>query len=578
MRYYESSLANKKPRPASHDTAPEAAMYFRRLIFALLLCIPSHAYAWKNPAITMMAQVPSVPVPDFKGKTYKEVQALAIDPRTKRSLFANITPIGPSDGVVATQSPEKGTPVYPGRSPLVVTLEPPKPSLVQNFLQQLATAAQNNDAKKPRPVPDLYGKTRSIAERMVRAANLVFEVNGDNNGTVTQQYPSAKTFVQPGTTVSITLGLPDSTVPGLYGMTLNQAAARLEQSSLRLGDVIGQQATTATVQSQTVQPGTHLPRNSSVGVTVYSPPPPPAPTPTVSVPNLDKLTHDQAISALATAGLQPGVVGGPDAGLVQFQSPAANTPLDRGSSVGFVLALPQVAVPNLNKSTRAEAIATLAAVGLNPGTITGPSAGLVNGQSQSPPAGTQVDTSSLVSFSLVVPQVVVPTLLQEPQTEAEARLGIYGLVPAVTHTTDWNPKASHIVVAQQPDAGTSVDVGSSVAVIMGNVPPPPNWWDRLPFWKWPAALGILSLLGWTGWKLFRKPQPPAINGRKQPNQQKHQPFPPPAVPTLASHPVAPHIDIGNNGGLRLRFKITLHDTTDAASYTMIKEPTLTRKG
>jgi beta-lactam-binding protein with PASTA domain len=548
-------------------------MYIRRLFFALFLCIPLPVYAWQAAAIAMKAQVRSVPVPDFKGKTYKEVQALAIDPHTKKSLFANITPIGPIDGVVATQSPEKGTPVYPGRSPLVVTLEPPKPSPLQNFLLQLTTA-HNNDAKKPRPVPDLYGKTRSIAERMVRAANLVFEVNGDNNGTVTQQYPAPKTFVEPGTTVSITLGLPDSTVPGLYGMTLDQAAARLEQSSLRLGDVIGQQATTATVQSQTVQPGTHLPRNSSVGVTVYSPPlaPPPA-SPTVPVPNLDKLTRDQAIFALAAAGLQPGAIGGPDAGLVQSQSPTVNTPVDRGSSVGFVLAIPQVAVPNLNKSTRAEAIATLAAVGLKPGTVTGPSAGLVNGQSQSPPTGTQIDTGSLVSFSLMMPQVIVPMLLQEPQTEAQSRLGIYGLVPAVTHTTDWNPKASHIVVAQQPDAGTSVDVGSKVAVIMGNLPPPPpNWWE------WLAALGTLSLLGWTGWKLFRKLQLSAINSDKQPNQQKQQPFPPPAFPTLASRPVSPHIDIGNNGGPRLRFKITLHDTTDVASYTMSKEPTLTRKG
>lgn len=562
-----------------HDTSPAVAMYFRRFFFALFLCIPSHLYAWQVPAIAMMAQVPSVPVPDFKGKTYKEVQALALDSRTKRSLFAKITPIGPIDGVVATQSPEKGTPVYPGRSPLVVTLEPPKPSPLQNVLQQLAVAVQNNDAKKPRSVPDLYGKTRNIAERMVRTDNLILEVNGDNNGTVTQQYPLANTLVEPGTTVSITLSLPDSTVPALYGMTLNQAAARLEQSSLRLGDVvIGQQATTATVQSQTVQPGTHLPRNSSVGVSVYSPPPPPPPTPTVLVPNLDKLTRDQAISALAIAGLHPGAISGPDAGLIRNQSPAANTPVDRGSSVGFVLAIPQVAVPNLNKRTRVEAIAILAAVGLKPGTITGPSSGLVNGQSQSPPTGTQVDTGSLVSFSQVIPQVVVPTLLQEPQTEAEARLGVYGLVPTVTHTTDWNPKVSHIVVAQQPDAGTSVDVGSSIAVIMGNVPPPPNWWDRLPFWKWPATLGTLGLLGWIGWKSFRKPQLSTTNSHTQPNQQKQQPFPSPAVPTLASHPVAPHVDIGNNGGPGLRFRITLHDTTDTARYTISKEPTLTRKG
>lgn len=552
-------------------------MYFRRLSFALFLCIPSHLYAWQTPAIAMMAQVPSVPVPDFKGKTYKEVQALAMDSRTKRSLFANITPMGPIDGVVATQNPQKGTPVYPGRSPLVVTFEPPKPSPLQNFLQQLAAAAQNNNAKKLQAVPDLYGKTRSIAERMVRADHLVSEINGDNKGTVTQQYPPAKTLVEPGTIVVITLGLPDSTVPGLYGMTLNQAAARLEQSSLRLGDVIGRQTTAATVQSQTVQPGTRLPRNSSVGVTVYSPPPPPPPTPTVAVPDLNKLTRDQAIAALATAGLQPGAIRGPDAGFVQSQSPPANTAVDRGSSVGFDLAIPRVVVPNLNKSNRGEAIATLASVGLRPGTITGPNAGFVNGQSQSPPAGTQVDTGSLVNFSLVMPQVVVPMLLEEPQNEAEARLGVYGLAPAITHTTDWNPKALHVVVAQQPDAGTSVNVGSRVAVIMGNVSAPPNWWESLPFWKWPAALGTLSLLGWTGWKLFRKPQLPTIDGNKQTNQQK-QPLPPPAIPTLASHPVSPHIDISHDGGPRLRFKITLHDTRDTGSYTMSKEPTLTRKG
>ena len=552
-------------------------MYFRRLFFALFLCIPLPVYAWQTPAIAMRAQVPSAPVPDFKGKTYQEAKALAIDPHTKRSLFANITPIGPVDGVVTTQSPEKGTPVYPGLTPLVVTLELPKPSLLQNFLQQLATAVQTNDAKTTRPVPELSGKTRSIAERMVRAANLVLEVNGDNNGTVTHQSPPAKTFVERGTTVSITLGLPDSTVPDLYGMTLNQAAARLEQSSLGLGDVIGQQTSTSTVQSQTVQPGTDLPRNSSVGITIYSAPPPPPPTATVPVPELDKLTRDHAISALVTAGLQAGAINGPDAGLVQSQSPAAKTPVDRGSSVGFVLAIPPVAVPNLNKSTRAEAIATLAAVGLKPGIVTGPSSGLVNGESQSPPTGTQIDTGSLVSFSLLMPQVIVPALVREPQTEAEARLGVYGLVPAVTHTTDWDPETSHIVVAQQPDAGTAVDVGSSVAVIMGNVPPPPNLWQRLPFWKWPAALGALSLLGWTVWKLFRKNQLPASDGTKRTDQQK-QPFLTPPVPTLASHPVSPHIEIGDNGAPGLRFKITLHDTTVSASYTNGKEPMLTRKG
>ncbi len=556
-------------------------MYFRRVTLAIFICIPSCSHAWQTRAMDMKAQVPSTSVPDFKGKTYQEVQALAIDPQTKRSLFSNITPIGPIDGVVATQRPEKGTPVYPGRFPLVVTLEAPKPSQLQNFLQQLATAMQANDTKTTRPVPDLSGRTRSMADRMVRAANLVPQINGDNNGIVTQQYPPAKTFVEPGTSVSVTLSLPDSTVPDVYGMTLTQAAARLEQSFLRLGDVLGQQAASATVQTQAVQPGTRVPRNSSVGVTVYSPPPPPPPTPTpaplVPVPSLDKLTRAQALSDLATAGLQAGSIAGPDAGLVLSQAPAAKTPVDRGSAVGFVLAIPQVAVPNLNKSTSAEAIATLTAVGLKPGNVTGPSSGLVNGESQSPPAGTQIDTGSLVSFSLVLPQVIVPALLREPQTEAELRLAVYGLVPAVTHTTDWNPEASHVVVAQQPDAGAAVDVGSRVAVIMGNLPPPPNFWQRLPGWKWPAAFGALSLLGWTGLRLSRKPRSPDINGHERPNDPP-QPFLPAAVPTLASHPVSPHIDIGTTEGPALRFKVTLHNTTAAASYTIREEPTVIRKG
>lgn len=498
-------------------------MLLRSRVFALLLAgltLPLAGHAWQKAA-TMAAQTPSVSVPDFKGKTLEEVRALDIIPNSKLRLFATITPQGPTDGVVASQTPLAGTRVYPGRSALLITLEPRKPSALENFLQQVITA-QNAMTQ----VPQLDGDTAVIARRKIVAARLRANIVG-SEGYVVQQSPLPGVSVKPGTTVTATLALPQTTVPSLYGATMPQAQAAVARAYLTLQDSPGSDAAGATVQSQSLQPGTQVPRGSPISIRLYAPVPAPAePQPASGVP--------------------PQPVPAP-------QTPTPETPPP-----------PQIFVPSVIKLTYAQATDVLASVKLQPTKLSGPDSGLVT--LQSPIAGTPVEAGATVGLTLALPSVIVPPLLQESESVATERLRVFSLVPRSTRSPDWRPDATHLVIAQDPSAGATVDAGSTVAFTVGNTAPPPPWWTKLPTWTWLTA--ALALAGALGFFLRR---PPAIT-------HETSPLSPLATCTLAAQQPTPHIRVDNEDGPALRFKLELRDRTSAGHSTVADEPTLTRKG
>lgn len=496
-------------------------MLYPRVLFALLLfALPSYAQQAPAGAATRAAQVRSVPTPDFTGKTMAEVNALNVVPGTSAALFAGVTTQGDSGGVVVSQSPAAKTPVYPGRSRLAVTLGAKKPSLLDQIVGQLVTP------RRRAIVPDVRNRTLADATTMLRAAHLNPATSGYSGGVVAQQSPLPRAFVAFNSSVQLTFAPPQAVVPSLYGLTLEAAETLLQRSYLRSGAVTGDRATSIVTQS--IQPGTQVPQNTAIDIGFRTAPPPPAPTPGYG-------------------------------GQAQQQQPEVET----------VPQPVQVFVPELAKLTREQAIDTLTAVDLV-AQPAGPENGVVN--SQSPAAGAAVDTGTSVGFTLAVPTVVVPSVIGDPESNARARLQVFGLAAEARNTADLKAGVAHLVVAQLPAANTEAAVGATVILVIGNAAAPapePAWWERLQPWVLPSAAVLLGLLGFGAWKLTHRP---ARTGTDDTGKT-------PAATgafTLASRPAPSRIATLEQP--EVRFTITLRNRAAAARCTTTHEPAVTRKG
>jgi beta-lactam-binding protein with PASTA domain len=405
---------------------------------------PAHAAAEpQQDERSTQSKPQNVLVPNFCNDTLAQVKAKIGGRDGRDAMFAAVVPHGSDNGFVVTQSPAANTLVVPGLRSLLLTLSPsrsancsspiqtPTQTTGQTLLQTLSHIfTQTNSKPDDLPkVPYLYQDTPAVAFRLVTAARLKPRFEGPQNGLVAQQIPQAGSPARPGSTVLITLALPDVTVPLLTRMTLAEATTRLQQSSLQLGSIDGPQTDTSIVTAQSPSPGSQVPSGTPVGVTLYAYTPPP-PTPE------------------------------------------------------------QVAVPNLTAKTSADATADLTSLNLRLGTVRGPSNGLVSAQTV--PPGTLVDIHSSVGFTLLRRRVVVPNVLGETQADATTTLNTFNLVPKFSQSTDPQTTAPLVIATQEPASGTSVAEDTTVSLVLGPqavTPPPPP----VPIWVWPlSALAILT--------------------------------------------------------------------------------------
>lgn len=263
-------------------------------------------------------------------------------------------------------------------------------------------------------VPNILNKTEAAATTDLTNAHLVKGTVGTtwasatvaNNGKVATQSIIPGTTVDTGTTVNFDLyDAPE--VPDVIDLTEAAAETALIAAHLVKGTVTGTYdgATVendGTVKSSDPVADTTVDTDSSVDLEVYNAP---------EVPDLLGLTEPQANSALTAVSLVTGTVTTTDTGAttvndgtVESQSIAADTTVDAGTSVDFVL-YEAPTVPDVIGLTEAAAESALNAVNLVKGDVTfitfGATAendGLV--QSQGIVPGTKVDPSTEVDLVL----------------------------------------------------------------------------------------------------------------------------------------------------------------------------------
>ena len=342
----------------------------------------------------ILARPRPVPVPDLTGKLLAQARSEAVVPGSTEPLFASINFQGPENGVVATQHPLPGTPVIPGSSRLFLTMAAPKRTPLQVIWGQLAPAAPKT------VVPKLQG-TRDDASRDLEIAHLKAAFTGDAGGNVVQQYPQYGTEVPKWSVVTVTLAIPEVIVPSLDRLTLEQASERLQENSLQLGRIEGENIQASTVTSQYPPAGAQAPPGTQVAVafTVSKPP-----SSLVYVPNLGKKSLSDAEAALMKVGLRTGEVKGPaKLGLVSDQRPSAGTAVPADTAVDFTLSLRTVIVPDVTDETESVAVISLKNFGLIPRVSRSKNlddnAQLVVVK-QDPPAGSTVAVESQVTVTL----------------------------------------------------------------------------------------------------------------------------------------------------------------------------------
>jgi len=454
---------------------------------------------------------------------------------------------------------------------------------------------------RPVPVPDFRGKTlaqaRSEAVVPGSTQQVFASINfqGPENGVVATQAPAAGTPVVPGSSrLFLTMAAPKPTpmqaiwsqlaapkpktvrVPKLQG-TRDDASRDLEIAHLRAsftGDAGG------SVVQQYPQSGTEVPAGSIVTVTLA--------IPDVIVPSLDRLTLEEAIEKLRKNSLQPGKIKGENTpeSTVTSQYPPAGAQAPLGAEVEVTLTAPQqpsqgppplIYVPNMKKMNLSDAHAALTNVGLRAGQVNGSKAGLVS--DQQPQAGTTVQADTPVDFTLSLPTVVVPDVVDDTEPVATASLENFGLLSKISRAKNWDEHAQHVVVKQDPSAGSIVDMGSPVVVILGNLTPPPspNLLGRIvaalplaPWWFWLVVGLPLGAIGAGVIKAIAGHKPEAV----RPEAPKALPV---AHCTLEPESATPRIRFGSHGVLKVQFTVTLRDRDSVARCRVDREPAVRRK-
>ena len=202
---------------------------------------------------------------------------------------------------------------------------------------------------EPTPTPtaivlgDMTGLLYEDAKAQLEAQDLVVErvdkPSAKPEETVLQQDPPAGTSVLPGSTVTLTVAVPrpNAIVPDLTGMTLEEAAAALEEVGLLLGNKTegpSDEYDPGLVIGQSVAPGESAPKGTLIDVTVSAGPE------SVTVPDVTCLTYGKAKAELKQLGLSASFGGTApllpqcaDTKFVAMQDPAAGSTVPPGSIV-----------------------------------------------------------------------------------------------------------------------------------------------------------------------------------------------------------------------------------------------------
>ncbi len=201
---------------------------------------------------------------------------------------------------------------------------------------------------------------------------------------------------------------------------------------------------------------------------------------TVRVPNVVGRTEADARSVLQRQGLEMVVTSEYNArvpkGRVVSQDPTAGSTVRRDSFVSVIISRGKqvVTVPNVSGQTRESATAQLEAAGLAVGEVTEefnpdvPEGVVIR---QLPRGGERVSRGTKIELfvSKGTRTTTVPNVVGKTTSQARVSLGNAGLKMSVTEQE--SDESAGTVLSQEPVAGTSVPVNSTVAVVVSTGPP-----------------------------------------------------------------------------------------------------------
>jgi hypothetical protein len=141
--------------------------------------------------------------------------------------------------------------------------------------------------------------------------------------------------------------------------------------------------------------------------------------------------------------------------------------------IDAIYGLAPIDVPNVVGQTQAAASTAITTAGLVVGTVTNAASNTVPSGSvisESPVAGTMVDPGSAVNLvvSSGPPQVAVPNVVGQTQAAATTAITGAGLVVGTVTTAASNTVPSGSVISESPVAGTMVNSGSAVNLVVSS--------------------------------------------------------------------------------------------------------------
>ncbi len=424
-----------------------------------------------GPVTITLAAPWGVTVPDLAGMTLDAAAAALREAGAAvlTGLGRPADPPGLSLGSTSQRSARTGETVG-----AVVGQAPPAGSRAPLYAAVSVVVA--GDARQP--VPPLSGLALGAAAAALTTAGFALGAVGHRAadtaaGTVVDQDPDAGSTWPPGGRVAVTLAVPVTVVvPDVLGLDQGAAAEGLSSRGLVLGTV----ALTATgpgphpgqVLGQDPAAGSTADKGSTVALSVAQ-----------GMPNLVGRSQADAVATVTALGLSPTVSQAPSEqppGTVTGQDPAAGAATTAGQAVTIVVAVPMpVVVPDVTGLPFPAAQAKIADLGLvltAGGTRQqgGVPEGTVLALDPAPGSTVPQGTTVAATLSTVPPVMVdVPSLGGRPAAEAKKACAAVGLVLTVSGSRPAPGTQAETVIAQDPPAGTSVQVGSAVSVVIASV-------------------------------------------------------------------------------------------------------------
>ena len=334
-------------------------------------------------------------------------------------------------------------------------------------------------------VPDVVGLDQAAAKKALEDVGLAVgkvtqkQTADAEPGVVLEQAPAAAKQANQGTTVDLVVAAAALVkVPNVVGKTQADAKATLEAAGLTVGKVTEKESTSVApgvVSKQSPDAGSDVEGGSAVALEVGA-------APQAKVPKVTGLSESDAAIELARVGLAVGdvqYVSDPvvAAGFVKSQDPAQGTSLPAGSKVALVVSegTQTGTVPDVVGLTEADATGALEAGGFAVKVSRVASADVEPGlvASQAPAAGDQAASGSTVTLevskgSSETATTVVPDLVGLDVPAALKALSDAKLKPTFEFVTS---DQVLLVIEQDPVAGTEVDPGTTVLMVVG-VPAP----------------------------------------------------------------------------------------------------------